>query len=125
VSFGTSLWPEPESYPIGIPIYIYEVTRGLSESLAAAQWSGTFVGYRRRERFATQADLDQTRPPTTIARRDTTLPEDQQEPDWAGYLLVADLKRLAEPVWLRQFRVAGDRRFSGAVVRHPQLAELS
>jgi hypothetical protein len=124
VSYGTTVWPEPEQFPRDIPIYIYAVTRGESEPIQAATWVGTFRGYRRREQFASQQELDDTRPRTTIARRDPMLPDEQQEPEWPGYLLVTDLRRLDKHVPLRRFRVGRNRPFTAAVVRRPMLVDL-
>jgi len=124
VSFGTNAWPDPEAFPANIPIYIYGVTRGTVESIPAATWTGTFVGYRRREHFADQQALDLTRPPSTIARRDPSLPDDEQEPEWPGYLMVTDLRRLEPFVSLRKFLV-NERPFQGMVVRQPMLVEFA
>ncbi len=122
VSFGTNAWPEPTTFPADIPIYIYGVTRGSEPSIPAATFRGTFREYRAAESFGL-AELDATRPATTLARRDPTLPEEQQEPWWAGYLMVSDLEGLERPVPLSRFRIGG-KAASLTVVRRPLLASL-
>ncbi len=125
-SFGTNWWSEAPSerldaLPTGVPIYFYVVTRGLDESVPVAQWRGTFVAYH--EGPLSEADWQSTRPRSARDRRDPNLPDDEREPDWAGYVLVADLLEIDRPVPLNRFWVKG-RHFAGSVVRHPQLADL-
>jgi hypothetical protein len=125
-SLGTNFWTEqeaerPENFPAGVPAYIYEVTRGLGEAVPFAKWAGTLVGYRDGSSLSAE-EYDRTRPERTRHRRDPSLPLDEMEPDWAGYLMVADLHVLEEPVPLGRFWAKGRR--CGPVIRHPMLAEL-
>jgi hypothetical protein len=128
VSFGTDFWSEdaranPETFPSPIPAFIYAAMDGAGEPVPAATWRGIFVGYRRAESFA-PGQLDLTRPPSTLGRRDPMLPPEQQEPDWAGYLLVDGLRELSPSEWipLPRFRIGG-KPFAATVVRHPLLVE--
>jgi hypothetical protein len=84
-------------------------------------WAGTLVGYRDGSSLSAE-EYDRTRPERTRHRRDPSLPFDEMEPDWAGYLMVADLHELEEPVPLGRFWANGRR--CGPVIRHPMLAEL-
>jgi hypothetical protein len=129
VSFGTDFWTEnsrenPEAFPIGVDCYIYAVTRGIGEAVPYATWTARFVGYRRAESFE-PGELDPTRPRTTLERRRLDLADDEREPDWAGYLLLTDLRQLGQDKWvpLGRFRVKG-RPYAGVVVRHPLLVGL-
>jgi hypothetical protein len=124
VSFGTMLWQEPPTFPRDVVMYIYAVTRGSTESVPAATWRGFFSRFRRREDFASRAELDATRPKSTLDRRDHP-DENEREPEWAGYLMVTHLHRLDPDRWvpLSKFRVSG-KPFKGTVVRHPVFSEL-
>jgi hypothetical protein len=128
VSFGTDFWTEdsrenPESFPSPVPAYIYAVMRGAAAAVPYATWQGRFLGYRRAEDFR-PGELDRTRPPTTIARRNPRLPLDQQETDWAGYMMIDDLHELETGHWiaLQKFRIRG-KAYAGTVVRHPLVVE--
>jgi hypothetical protein len=122
ISFGTMLWEEPPTFPRDVPIYLYAVTRGLTESVPYATWRGTFRRYRRLEHFGSRAELDATRPQTTLDRRDHP-DENEREPEWAGYLLVTDLEPLDPWVPFRNFTLSG-KPSAGTVVRRPMVAEL-
>lgn len=121
VSFGTQIYPEPLSFPTDIPAYFYEV-RADAEPFAV--YRATFVRYEPdpgTEAFRRR--LDETRPKTTLDRRAETVPEDEREPWWNGYLVFTDLEPLPERILLSRFRV-GKRPFDGTVVRRPLIVEL-
>lgn len=119
VSFGTMLWQEPPTFPRDVPIYLYAVR---SEAVPAATWRGRFKRHRSRESFDSLAELDATRPQTTLDRREH--PDDnEREPEWAGYLMVTDVQPVDPFIPLSKFRVSG-KPFRGMVVRRPMIAEL-
>ena len=120
VSFGTETYPEPLSFPTDVPAFFYEVR---AEAHPAATYRARFVRYEAdpgTDEFRRR--LDETRPKSTILRRDATLPVSEQEPWWGGYLLFTDLAKLSEPIPLSKFRL-GRRPFAGVVVRRPLLVD--
>lgn len=121
VSFGTQLYPDPLSYPTDIPAFFYEVR---ADAMPFATYGGTFVRYSADDGTAEfQRRLDETRPPTTLARRDPSLAEEQQEPWWNGYLFFTDLEKLPQPMPLSQFTV-GKGRLRAPSVRRPLIVDL-
>lgn len=120
VSFGTEIYPDPLSFPTDVPAFFYEVR---AEAQPAATYRARFVRYEGdpgTDEFRRR--LDETRPESTIARRDPALPDGEQEPWWGGYLFFTNLVRLVEPIPLAKFRV-GKRPFAGAVVRRPLVVD--
>jgi hypothetical protein len=120
VSFGTEVYPDPLSFPTSVPAFFYEVR---AEAAPFATYRGRFVRYEAdpgTHEFRVRLDL--TRPETTLRQRDPSLPDEQQETLWGGYLFFTDLEKLDTPIPLHEFRI-GKRPFAGVVVRRPLVVD--
>lgn len=117
VSFGTEVWPDPLSFPTGVPGFFYEVR---AEVNPVASFRATFVRYEADDRTAAFWErLEPTRPSSTKWRRDDpSLPDSERETPWGGYLFFSGLVPLTEPIPLSRFRIKG-RPLEAKVIRRP------
>ncbi len=116
VSFGTEVYPDPLSFPTDVPAFFYEVR---ADAAPHATFRATFVRYEADPGTAEfRRRLDETRPLSTVRRRDPSLPDEEREPWWGGYLFFERLEELAQPIPLNHFQVKG-RPFKPTVVRRP------